>query len=53
MISKTSKSCFRGVSEEKKQCPDITWKGSFATLGRFDVVDLVEAETPSKLRRLR
>jgi uncharacterized protein with GYD domain len=21
----------------KKQCPDITWKGSFATLGRFDV----------------
>ena len=19
----------------KKQCPDITWKGSFATLGRF------------------
>ena len=22
----------------RTQCPDITWKGSFATLGRFDVV---------------
>ena len=33
----------------KKQCPDITWKGSFATLGRFDVVDLVDAEDPMQI----
>ena len=32
-----------------KQCPDIHWKGSFATLGRFDVVDFVEAEDPKQI----
>ena len=35
----------------KKQCPDITWKGSFATLGRFDVVDFVEAEDPKQIAK--
>lgn len=35
----------------KKQCPDITWKGSFATLGRFDVVDSSKQRTQSKSRR--
>ena len=35
----------------KKQCPDITWKGSFATLGRFDVVDLVDAEDPKQIEK--
>jgi uncharacterized protein with GYD domain len=35
----------------KKQCPDITWKGSFATLGRFDVVDFVEAEDPKQIEK--
>ncbi len=35
----------------KKQCPEVTWKGSFATLGRFDVVDLVEAEDPKQIEK--
>jgi len=35
----------------KKQCPDIAWKGSFATLGRFDVVDFVEAEDPKQIEK--
>jgi uncharacterized protein with GYD domain len=35
----------------KKQCPDINWRGSFATLGRFDVVDLVEAEDPKQIEK--
>jgi len=35
----------------KRQCPDITWKGSFATLGRFDVVDFVEAEDPKQIEK--
>lgn len=35
----------------KKQFPDVTWKGSFATLGRFDVVDLVEAEDPKQIEK--
>jgi uncharacterized protein with GYD domain len=40
------------VSERiKRQCPDITWKGSFATLGRFDVVDFVEADDPKQIEK--
>ena len=35
----------------KKQCPDINWKGSFATLGRFDVVDFVEADDPKQIEK--
>ena len=35
----------------KKQCPDITWKGSFATLGRYDVLDLVEADDPKQIEK--
>lgn len=35
----------------KKQCLDVTWKGSFATLGRFDVVDFVEAEDPKQIEK--
>jgi uncharacterized protein with GYD domain len=35
----------------KKQCPEITWKGSFATLGRFDVVDFVQADDPKQIEK--
>ena len=28
----------------KAECPGVTWKASYATLGRFDVVDIVEAD---------
>jgi uncharacterized protein with GYD domain len=35
----------------KKQCPDVNWKGSFATLGRFDVVDIVEADDPKQIEK--
>ncbi len=28
----------------KEECPGVTWKASYSTLGRFDVVDIVEAE---------
>lgn len=47
---------FRALANEvsskvKKQCPDVTWKGSFATLGRFDVVDFVEAEDPKQIEK--
>ena len=35
----------------RKQCPEITWKASFATLGRFDVVDLVEADDPKQIEK--
>jgi uncharacterized protein with GYD domain len=35
----------------RKQCPGVTWKQSFATLGRFDVVDIVESRDPEQVAR--
>jgi uncharacterized protein with GYD domain len=35
----------------KKECKGTIWKYSFATLGRFDVVDVVEAEDPQEVQR--
>ena len=40
------------VSEKiKRQCPGVIWKDSFATLGRFDVVDIVEAADPKEVEK--
>jgi len=40
------------VSETiQRQCPGVTWKDSYATLGRFDVVDFVEAATPEEVEK--
>lgn len=38
-------------SEIRRQCPDVAWKQSFATLGRFDVVDVVESSDPTQVER--
>jgi uncharacterized protein with GYD domain len=35
----------------KQECPNIAWKESFATLGRFDVVDIVEADHPEEIEK--
>ena len=35
----------------KDECPGIRWKESFATLGRFDVVDLVEADDSREVEK--
>jgi len=35
----------------KKKCPGVAWKGSFATLGRFDIVDFVEADDPKQIEK--
>ncbi len=49
---KTFRDMAAAVSERiKRQCPDVTWKGSFATLGRFDVVDFVEADDPKQIEK--
>jgi uncharacterized protein with GYD domain len=47
---------FRKLAKEvpekiKRQCPSITWKNSYATLGRFDVVDIVEAADPKEVEK--
>jgi len=31
-------------SRIKSEYPGVVWKSSFATLGRFDVVDIVESD---------
>ena len=35
----------------KTECPGVVWKESFATLGRFDVVDIVQAADPKELEK--
>jgi uncharacterized protein with GYD domain len=32
------------ASKIKSECPGVDWKESYATTGRFDVVDIVEAD---------
>ena len=39
------------ASRIKKDCPGIRWKDSYATLGRFDVVDIVETENPKEIEK--
>ena len=38
-------------SRVEKECNGVVWKQSFATLGRFDVVDIVEAEDPKQIEK--
>ncbi len=35
----------------RKECPEIRWKDSYATLGRFDVVDVVEASDAKDIEK--
>ncbi|MHC4944381.1 MAG: GYD domain-containing protein [Planctomycetota bacterium] len=35
----------------KSECPGVTWKHSYATLGRFDVVDVVESPDPRQVEK--
>lgn len=35
----------------KRECPGVRWKASYATLGQYDVLDVVEAEDPADVQR--
>jgi len=35
----------------KSNCPDVVWKDSYATMGRFDFVDIVEADDPKQVEK--
>lgn len=35
----------------KSECPGVVWKESFVTLGRFDVVDIVESDDPKQVEK--
>ena len=35
----------------KSNCPSVVWKGSYALLGRFDVIDIVESDDPKQVEK--
>lgn len=35
----------------REECPDVTWRQSFMTMGSVDVVDVVEAEDPRDVQK--
>jgi len=35
----------------KAECPKVRWKDSYAVMGRFDVVDVVEADNPADVEK--
>jgi uncharacterized protein with GYD domain len=39
------------TSKIKSACPNVKWKDSYALMGRFDVLDIVEAESPTDVER--
>lgn len=41
----------RVSSEIKKQCPNVSWKQSFATLGQYDVIDIIESDDIKQVER--
>ncbi len=62
ILSRFSREAFRDPKEFKKlaeavsakiksECSGVRWKDSYATLGRFDVVDIVEANDPKQIEQ--
>jgi uncharacterized protein with GYD domain len=41
----------RVSAEIKRQCPAVHWKHSFATLGQYDVLDIVESDDVKQLEK--
>lgn len=41
----------RVAEKIKRECPGVTWKDSYATLGRFDVVDVIESDDPRQVEK--
>ncbi len=47
---------FKKVAERvalkiKSECPGVVWKESYATTGRFDIVDIVESDDPKEIAK--
>ncbi len=41
------------VSERiKSECPGVVWKDSYMTMGRFDVVDIVESDDLEQVEKV-
>ena len=41
----------RVSTEIKLRCPNVRWKQSFATLGQYDVLDIVGSDDVKQLER--
>ena len=41
----------RVASKIKSECPGVEWKQSYSTMGRFDVVDIVESDNPEQIAK--
>lgn len=49
---KDFKALAAGVSEKiRRECPDVVWKQSYATMGRVDVVDVLESDDPAQVEK--
>lgn len=35
----------------KAECPNVRWKASYALMGAFDVLDIVDSPTPDEVER--
>ena len=35
----------------RSECKGVSWKASYSTLGRFDVVDIVRADDPKQVEK--
>lgn len=62
ILSRVSPEAFRDPKDFKKlaetvsakirsECPKVLWKGSYAILGRFDGVDIVESDDPKQVEK--
>jgi uncharacterized protein with GYD domain len=36
----------------RDECRGVTWKASYATMGRFDAVDIVESDDPNQIKKI-
>jgi len=35
----------------KSECPNVRWKTSYALMGHYDVLDIVEADSPEEVEK--
>lgn len=49
---KEFKQLAKKVSEKiKSDCPGVVWKNSFALMGHYDIIDIVESDNPEQVEK--